>query len=105
MYTMDLRREQLQADLETILGSPNVYFQPPENVKIQYPCIVYKRERGDAEFAGNRPYHNEMRYQLTVMSRDPDFEVVRTLQEHPKCLHIRYFPVQDLNHDVFTLVF
>jgi hypothetical protein len=102
---MDLHREDLQGRLETILGSSNVYFQPPENAQMQYPCIVYKRERADTEFAGNRPYHNEMRYQLMVIARDPDLTVVRTLMDHPKCLHIRFFTRQDLNHDVFMLVF
>lgn len=37
------RRYELQAVLEGILGSGNVYFQPPENLKMRYDCIVYER--------------------------------------------------------------
>lgn len=32
----------------------NVYFQPPESVKLLYPCIVYKRSAGDTRFADNK---------------------------------------------------
>lgn len=32
------RRYELQAVLEGILGSGNVYFQPPENLKMRYDC-------------------------------------------------------------------
>ena|SRR3982751_6479293 len=102
---MDPRREELQAHLETLLGSGNVYFQPPDDANMAYPAIVYRRDRGDTTFAENRPYHNEMRYQVMAISRDPDEAVVRTLMQEPKCVHIRFFAIHDLNHDVFTLVF
>lgn len=102
---MDQRREELQAYLETLLGSGNVYFQPPDDAKMQYPAIIYRRDRGDTEFAGNRPYHVEMRYQVMTISRDPDDIAVRKLLQEPKCVHIRFFAINDLNHDVFTLVF
>ena len=35
-------QEELQALLcDNILGSPNAYFQPPANVQMKYPAIVY----------------------------------------------------------------
>ena len=34
----------------------NVYFQPPTNIKLEYPCIVYKRDFADTEFADDNPY-------------------------------------------------
>ncbi len=39
--------------LVSLLGSDNVYFQPPPTVKMQYPCIVYKRDYLNTEFADN----------------------------------------------------
>ena len=36
-------RPNLQAKLEEILGNKNVYFQPPESLKLNFPAIVYKR--------------------------------------------------------------
>ena len=34
-------RLDLQTFLEELLKSKNVYFQPPESVKMKYPAIVY----------------------------------------------------------------
>ena len=36
-------RLNLQDKLEEVLGSKQVYFQPPESLKLKYPCIVYSR--------------------------------------------------------------
>lgn len=102
---MDPRRDDLQAILETILGTPNVYFQPPPGREMAYPCIVYKRDRSDTTFAGNRPYNHNLVYQLTVIDRNPDSDIPRRVRDLPQCLHVRNFARQDLNHDIFVLVF
>ena len=47
---------RLQETLETILGSENVYFQPPESYKIEYPCIIYERANIKAIKADNIGY-------------------------------------------------
>ena len=47
------RRYELQAVLEGILGSGNVYFQPPENLKVRYDCIVYERSEIETVHADN----------------------------------------------------
>ena len=49
-------RIDLQSKLEDILGSRNVYFQPPENLKIKYPAIIYSLNNINLRFADNMPY-------------------------------------------------
>ena len=49
-------RPNLQTKLEQILGSRNVYFQPPESIKLNYPAIVYKRSNIQNTFADNEVY-------------------------------------------------
>ena len=49
-------RLNLQTTLETILGSRNVYFQPPESVKLKYPAIVYSRNDIMNQFADDGVY-------------------------------------------------
>ncbi len=66
------QRLELQVLLVSLLGSSNVYFQPPPTVKMQYPCIIYKRDRINADFADNKPYKHKRRYQVTVIDLDPD---------------------------------
>jgi hypothetical protein len=99
------QRLELQTLLESVLGSRNVYFQPPENLRIQYPCIVYSRDSADARYADNRLYKNTQRYQVTVIAQDPDSSTPLQVAHLPLCRFDRFFTADNLNHDVFTLFF
>lgn len=99
------QRLQLQAVLETLLGSDHVYFQPPASKEIVYPCIVYKRDTGSTQFASNNPYRYAMRYQVTVIDRNADSEIPDKVAALPMCIHNRFFTADNLNHDVFHLYF
>lgn len=96
-------RAQLQILLKTL--TPNVYFQPPENVKIEYPCIVYERDFADTKFADNRPYLHTKRYAVTVIDTNPDSTIPDQVAELPMCVFNRFFTAGNLNHDVFSLYF
>jgi len=101
---MGLRRD-LQDLLVEILDSDHVYFQPPNNVTIQYPCIVYNRELIVPTWAENKPYSLDNRYLVTVIDRDPESEVPDKIAALPKCVHDRFFTADNLNHNVFKLFF
>lgn len=98
-------RTQLQSLLETLLGTRNVYFQPPANVIMKYPCIVYTRDVAETAFANNNPYKYTKKYQVTVIDRDPDSGIPDKVAGLPLCSHNRFFTTDNLNHDVFTLYF
>lgn len=105
---MDLQTEkrlQLQILLEAQLDSENVYFQPPTNVKIQYPCIIYKRDSSETIFADNQPYRHTTRYQVTVIDRNPDSLIPGKIAALPLCSFDRHYTSEDLNHDVFNIFF
>lgn len=99
------RREQLQLVLETILGSRNVYFQPPENLRMNYPCIVYSRDSADTKFADNNPYSYQKRYQVIAVDRDPNSATPDKIAQLPMCTFNRFYTADNLNHDVFNLYF
>jgi hypothetical protein len=99
------QRLQLQVILEGVLGSGQVYFQPPANVQMNYPCIVYKRDIAATKFAGNSPYRYTKRYMATVIDRDPDSEIPDKIAALPMCSHNRFFTANNLNHDVFIIYF
>lgn len=96
-------REKIQNILEEILGSRNVYFQPPDSIKLNYPAIVYSRNKIENKFADDAVYIQHYSYQITVMDKDPDSEIVRKVSQIPMCRHDRHFKSNNLNHDVFTL--
>lgn len=100
-----VRRLQLQSLLETILGSANVYFQPPTNTQLQYPCIIYKRDAADTTYADDHPYHYVQRYQVTIVDRNPDSQIPKRVADLPLCAFDRFYTADNLNHDVFTLFF
>lgn len=92
-------------DLHALLKSfvENVYFQPPPTVKMQYPCIIYSRDDRHVVHADNGPYRGKIRYQVTVIDRDPDSEVPEKVAELPLCSFERFFTTDNLNHDVYNL--
>lgn len=98
-------RLNLQTELETILGSRNVYYQPPESVKMKYPAIVYSRKNIDNIFADDTVYTQNHAYELTVIDPNPDSEIVMKVSRLPACTFDRHYIADNLNHDVFRLYY
>ena len=98
-------RLDLQTFLENLLGSRNVYYQPPESIKMSYPAIVYERDNIRNEFANNFVYMQSHSYQITVIDYDPDSEIVKRVSALPMCSFARHFVSDNLNHDVFRLYY
>lgn len=96
-------RLELHAILLTL--ADNVYFQPPENIRLNYPCIVYRRDSADTKFADNRPYRYKKRYQVMVIDQDPDSPIPDKIADLPSCVFDRHYTADYLNHDVFNLYF
>lgn len=101
---MDSRIE-LHEELKAILGSGFVYFQPPESVKMSYPCIVYGIDGMDIKRADDRPYLTAKRYSITIIDKDPDSVIPDRLLTLPYCSFDRCYTSDNLNHWVFTLYF
>lgn len=98
---------QSRLDLQEILVeiTDNVYFQPPNGLQMQYPCIVYNLSDVNVKFASNSKYSNHKRYSVTVIDRDPDSLIPESVLALPLCSYDRHFTADNLNHDVFTLYF
>lgn len=104
------QRLQLQSLLETLISEDpvdklNVYFQPPASIQLKYPCIIYERDTGNTEFAGNRPYRFVKRYQVKVIDPDPDSLIPDKVAALPMCTYDRWYAADNLNHDVFNLFY
>jgi hypothetical protein len=97
------QRLDLQALLETIVD--HVYFQPPSNILLVYPCIVYKRDFADTKFADDIPYANTKRYMVTAIDRDPDSVIPDKVAALPMTLFNRYYAADELHHDVYNVFF
>lgn len=98
-------RLELQSKLEELLGSRNVYYQPPESIKMMYPAIVYSKADIESTYGNNSKYSKNIRYEITVIDKTPDNPVIDKLLELPYCSFDRHYKSENLNHDVLTLYF
>lgn len=96
-------RLQLHSILESFVD--HVYFQPPTNITLEYPCIIYKRDYAETEFADNGPYNHTLRYMVIVIDQDPDSDIPGKVASMPMSLFNRFYTVDNLNHDVYRVFF
>ena len=98
-------RLELQNELEELLGSKNVYYQPPESIVLKYPAIVYSKSQRDVRHANNSKYLQKTKYEIIVISRLPDDPVVEKILNKPYSSYDRHYNSDNLNHDVITLYY
>lgn len=98
-------RLKLQALLKDLLGSSNVYYQPPAKLIMSYPCFVYARDLANVQFADNFPYRHTKRYSLTYITRDPDDPIIDKVDVLPLCTMSRVFTTDNLHHHAYNLYF
>jgi hypothetical protein len=99
-------RSELQALLQDLdEGVKKVYFQPPNALQMEYPCIVYEREGDHTLHSDNLPSQTHTRYTITVIDRSPDSTIPKKVAALPMSSFNRFFVADNLNHDVYTLYF
>ena len=105
--TLAERRMALDNYLRSVVkarcGSENVYYQPPANLQMKYPCICYSRAKVQNRHADDGVYTQNVRYEVTVIDTKPDSEMAAAVSMLTKCAHDRNFISDNLYHDVFTL--
>ena len=99
-------RIDLDNELRQILGSNNCYYQPPSNIKLHYPCIIYSLSSIDTTKADNKNYLNHKRYDLQVIDKNPDTDLPNKIIEHFQMVSMgKVFVVDNLNHYNFNLYY
>ena len=97
------RRVQLHRKLESVLGTRNVYFQPPAGLKLSFPCIVSHLDMANDMHADNKIYRRLYRYSLTYITKDPDDPKRDAIDDLQYCAFNRFFVSDNLNHFVYTI--
>lgn len=98
-------REELQAKLEELLGSRNVYYNPPANLEMKYDAIRYSLSGIQSPYANNAKYTKTKCYNLIVISKRPDPEVVDKILDLPYSSLDRPYVADNLNHYPITLYY
>lgn len=99
------RRIELQSKLEELLGSRNVYYQSPGSEKMSYPAIVYSKKNIDSVNADDGKYLLNTSYEIIVIDKKPDNEVINKILNLPHSSYDRPYKSDNLYHDVLTLYF
>lgn len=97
-------RLKLHEKFKELLGSENVYYQPPAN-GMQYPAIRYSLSDIDVKHADDTAYLKTRCYEVIVISKTPDHPVIEKILELPNSRFSRHYIADGLNHDVLTLYF
>lgn len=99
-------RLSLHEELCKVLGTRYVYFQPPESLKLDYPCVIYSRSSPRKHNANDKLYMSTNRYEGTVIDYDPDSKIPDKIVNHfPMCTLDRSYISDKLNHFTFTLYY
>ena len=100
-------RLELHEKLCEMLGSRQVYYQPPETIKMKYPAIVYDLYRINQRFADNSNYRIMPAYSVTIIDRSTDLDWLdKMLETFPKyCSLERTYVAENLVHYSFILYY
>lgn len=103
---MEANRKELSSILFSVQEScgedPHLYFQPPEDVKLVYPCILYRLRTMTNDYADDRPYRNVIAYDITYITRSPVSKVPTELAKLPGFGFDRYYVSDNLHHYAYT---
>lgn len=98
-----MTRVEFHRLLVKILGSNNVYFQPPSKQRIYYPAIIYSRAPYDPQYADNHAYILSDHYMVTHITKDPDSITPKALAQIPKSHQEQAYKSDELYHTVFSI--
>lgn len=85
--------------------SLNVHFQPPQTIRLTYPCIIYSRGNANVLYANNKKYKNKDRYTVLLIERDPDSSLRDSISEIPYSTEEPTYRADNLYHRPFTIYF
>lgn len=99
-------RLQLHEELCELLGSRNVYYQPPETVKMKYDAVRYWLSGKELKRANNKVYGIVNRYDGVIITLDPDNELPDSFLMHfEMCSFGKPYTSDNLNHFPFTIYY
>lgn len=81
----------------------NVYFQPPADVKLVYPCIVYSLEYISSMKADNVGYIKHPTYKVTYIDTRPDSPIPEKICDMPSCRMNNTYVADGLYHYSFNI--
>ena len=89
--------------LQQVVQPNPVYFQPPENLKIGYPAVVFHLSKIEIDRASDVPYKGAKEYSVTFITKDPEPDVIDEILKIPYSSLDTTYISDGMNHFVFTV--
>lgn len=89
--------------LQKVVRNNRVYFQPPENLKIGYPAVVFHLSKIAIDHASDAPYKGAREYSVTLITKDPEPDVIDEILKIPYSSLDTTYISDGMNHFVFTV--
>ena len=89
--------------LQQVVQHNRVYFQPPENLKIGYPAVVFHLSKIEIDHASDEPYKGAREYSVTLITKDPEPDVIDKILKIPYSSLDTTYISDGMNHFVFTV--
>ena len=100
------KRLELHEKLCELVGNTNVYFQPPETVKLSYPCVIYNIGVGNAKRADDTVYNYVNSYEVIFIFKNPNLEILeQVITTIPMSSVSRCYIADNLNHYAFKIYY
>lgn len=99
-----LSRTDFGAKLRSLEEGSHTYFQPPSNVRIDYPCFIYSLTVGRTMLADNIRYGYAEGYEVIYITTDPDTIVPKKIMDaFSYCSDGKPYVSDGLYHYPFTI--
>lgn len=102
------RWEDVRDKLYLVNNTQNVYYDPPDSIRMEYPCFRFENNNYDVTHADNKAYIKKPRWTVTYITRDvEEIEIVtdQMLNIFMYCNFDTSFRSDNLEHAVFNLYF
>lgn len=80
----------------------HTYFQPPETIRLIYPCFIYHLKSLPSNYADDAPYLTKILFDVIYISRSPSSSVPALLQRSAGFSFDRYYSADNLHHYAYT---
>ena len=102
------QRELLDSKFREIPGIKGVYFQPPSNEKLKYPCVIYTLKDIMSMYSDDSRYLSIPVYDVTMIDYNPESEIQRYMLDLNDGCYVRFdrfYTSDNLNHWVYQIHF
>jgi len=98
------KRLKVHEFLTQTINCSHVYYQPPENIKMVYPAIVYTLIDISNYCSGGGIYLQLETYKITLITKEVDSDLFNTMIAQLSLKFQTPFVSDNLHHYVFNMV-